>query len=69
MSDLNKTCTINFTINAPTKPFYEVFGYKSYDDYYNALHFIAKYEDGTYYCASCKDKECPLLNKNQSNDK
>ena len=60
--------TINFTIKSNTKPYWEQLGYKSYDDYYNQLHFIAKFADDSYYCTTCMDKECPILNKYKSDD-
>lgn len=53
--------SINFTIKAPKKPYWELLGYKSCEDYYKDQHFITKDCTGKYECLSCKEKQCPCL--------
>lgn len=53
--------SITFQLNAPKKPYWEVLGFKSYQDYVDSIHWIFKGEDGKYHCDKCKENTCPCL--------
>jgi hypothetical protein len=55
--------TITFRLDKPTKPYWEKLGYKTYQDYESALHYLYIDKDDKYHCYSCGDKECPCLTK------
>lgn len=64
ISHIEITQAVNLTFGKPTKPYWEVMGYKSEDDLINATHLHIMTKDG-YFCMTCNTdlNSCALRKK------
>jgi hypothetical protein len=54
--------TITFTINRHDKPFWVLFGYQTYESWFNSQCVLLKLEDNTWTCLN-HDKDCTCLSQ------